>query len=371
VRLAQAQFIYEMNPPYSKGNNGTYEDLNGVTDSQTFSGSFPNEGKLTSYQWITSFLVGWGSVSGWAYVGDDFTITRSDLYGIEFSYSYYGEYQVASNFGIGGASSARVWLKFISEVWDGDTLVDYYEEKIIDKQSNAGFGNKYEVLAGSRVWTRDVNLETGKTYTWYAKIEALATSFATVDSVGVARIALFPLLDHPDYGVVIPRVKIIYPSALTWSLSNGYVNPSSGTTSTTFNYFVTYEHDYDVAPTISRVWIDGSPYGMSLYSGSPFSGTYRYQTTLSLDSHNYYFEFSDGVSTAKLPSSGSYIGPTVSSSSIPPPSNLVASAVSTSQINLVWIDNSADESDFHIYRKTGSSGSWTEIDTVSANVQSY
>jgi len=52
---------------------------------------------------------------------------------------------------------------------------------------------------------------------------------------------------------------------------------------------------------------------MSLYSGSASSGTYRYQTTLSAGSHTYYFDFSDGVNTVRLPSSGSYSGPTVSS----------------------------------------------------------
>jgi hypothetical protein len=62
-------------------------------------------------------------------------------------------------------------------------------------------------------------------------------------------------------------------------------------------------------------------------------------------------------------------------SAVPPPSlsapsGLSATAVSSSQINLAWTDNSADESDFHIERRT-SGGSWTEIATVSANTQSY
>ena len=53
------------------------------------------------------------------------------------------------------------------------------------------------------------------------------------------------------------------------------------------------------------------------------------------------------------------------------PSGLSATAVSSSRIDLSWTDNSGDESDFHIERKTGSGGTWSEIDTVSANTVSY
>jgi hypothetical protein len=52
------------------------------------------------------------------------------------------------------------------------------------------------------------------------------------------------------------------------------------------------------------------------------------------------------------------------------PSNLVATAVSTSQINLTWQDNSPDESEFHIERSLNQSN-WTEIATVGANVPGY
>jgi subtilisin-like proprotein convertase family protein len=54
-----------------------------------------------------------------------------------------------------------------------------------------------------------------------------------------------------------------------------------------------------------------------------------------------------------------------------PPSNLTATAVSQTQINLSWNDNSTDESDFHIERSPNGSTSWTEIDTVGANTTSY
>ena len=53
------------------------------------------------------------------------------------------------------------------------------------------------------------------------------------------------------------------------------------------------------------------------------------------------------------------------------PSNLGASGISASQINLVWIDNSSDETGFRIERKTGPGGTYAEIATVGANVTSY
>ncbi|HJX68779.1 MAG TPA: fibronectin type III domain-containing protein [Dehalococcoidia bacterium] len=52
------------------------------------------------------------------------------------------------------------------------------------------------------------------------------------------------------------------------------------------------------------------------------------------------------------------------------PSDLIASPVSSSQIDLTWQDNSGDETGFKIDRRT-SSGSYSEIATVDAGVTSY
>jgi titin len=52
------------------------------------------------------------------------------------------------------------------------------------------------------------------------------------------------------------------------------------------------------------------------------------------------------------------------------PTALVGSAVSRSQINLSWRDNSTNETGFRIECSTNGS-TWTQIGTVGSNVQTY
>lgn len=54
------------------------------------------------------------------------------------------------------------------------------------------------------------------------------------------------------------------------------------------------------------------------------------------------------------------------------PSNLIASASSTSQIDLVWRDNAANETNFQIHRSTtGAAGVFSVVATLAANVTSH
>jgi hypothetical protein len=52
------------------------------------------------------------------------------------------------------------------------------------------------------------------------------------------------------------------------------------------------------------------------------------------------------------------------------PSNLIATAVSSTQINLTWQDNSNNETKFQVWRKVAG-GTWSKLVTVNANVTSY
>ncbi len=64
---------------------------------------------------------------------------------------------------------------------------------------------------------------------------------------------------------------------------------------------------------------------------------------------------------------------TIAKNFVPPtaPSGLSATAISSSQINLSWTDNSDKESGFKIERKTGAGGTYSQIATVGANVTTY
>src|SRR5262249_39726576 len=53
------------------------------------------------------------------------------------------------------------------------------------------------------------------------------------------------------------------------------------------------------------------------------------------------------------------------------PTGLVASAASSSEIDLTWQDNSSNETGFKIQRAASSTGPWTQIATVGAGVTSY
>lgn len=56
---------------------------------------------------------------------------------------------------------------------------------------------------------------------------------------------------------------------------------------------------------------------------------------------------------------------------LPAPSNLIADAVSSSTINLSWVDNSANEAGFKIERKSNIAGTFSMIASVGPNISSY
>src|SRR5262245_15250006 len=53
------------------------------------------------------------------------------------------------------------------------------------------------------------------------------------------------------------------------------------------------------------------------------------------------------------------------------PSGLSASAISSSQINLAWQDNSSNETGFRIERAPLSTGPWNQIATVAKDIKTY
>jgi hypothetical protein len=135
--------------------------------------------------------------------------------------------------------------------------------------------------------------------------------------------------------------------------------------------------------------------GNVMSSGSPMAGVTvtltgaRSDTTITDSSGNYIFDGLINGSYALTPGKTGYtFTPTsrnvtingldvtnqnftgISGTPIPP-SNPAAVAVSSSQINLSWTDNSTNETGFKIERKIGAGGSYSQIATVGANVSTY
>jgi len=96
-------------------------------------------------------------------------------------------------------------------------------------------------------------------------------------------------------------------------LSNPSVNPPGGDLFTTFTYQVTYTDPDGDAPTVRNVVINGNSHQMQKMSGDYVSGAvYQYATIVSSTSPNsYYFDFSDGQASVRLPESGTFGGPNI------------------------------------------------------------
>ena len=99
-----------------------------------------------------------------------------------------------------------------------------------------------------------------------------------------------------------------HPPVLTYP----QVSPSVGTTADTYSYSVFYYDQDGDTPSIKDVSIDSAAHAMSLVSGSAANGWYRYDASLAVGSHNYYFSFRDSRgSTARAPLAGTSSGPDV------------------------------------------------------------
>ncbi|MFX0113851.1 MAG: hypothetical protein ACFFB3_04840, partial [Candidatus Hodarchaeota archaeon] len=104
------------------------------------------------------------------------------------------------------------------------------------------------------------------------------------------------------------------------TLSNPSLSPSSGTTSTQFSFEITYTDLDDEAPWYVIVFIDSVSHQMRSILGSNYTAgvRYRYQTLLSVGTHSYYFQASDGTSTVWDPLGSTYTGPEVNPPSFAP-----------------------------------------------------
>ncbi len=107
-------------------------------------------------------------------------------------------------------------------------------------------------------------------------------------------------------------------------LTEGGVHYDRGYERDVYTYKVHYK-DRDVCkpPKAVKVFVDGVPHEMSLYSGTKVNGTYAYHTMLPAGPHAYYFMAKDGDGDcASLPAAGFIRGPEVMTAENTPPALL-------------------------------------------------
>ncbi|MEE8575314.1 MAG: SBBP repeat-containing protein, partial [Thermodesulfobacteriota bacterium] len=150
--------------------------------------------------------------------------------------------------------------------------------------------------------------------------------------IGETKSADFPTSSAMDgslggtYDAFVSKIVGNYAPVLSYSSESGYastdgVDPESGVTTTSFTYKVVYTDVENDAPSSKDVIIDGgAAVDMSLDTGAAASlhdgdytngEQYKYTTTHTVATHDYYFSASDGGSTVTLPSSGSVSAPEV------------------------------------------------------------
>jgi len=144
------------------------------------------------------------------------------------------------------------------------------------------------------------------------------------------------------------------PSGLTaTAVSSTQINLSWTDNSTNETGFEIFRSTDGI--TFSSVTTVGA--GVTTYNNTGLSASIQY----------YYYVTAFNPGDSSLPSN------TANTKTFPAaPSGLTATAVSTTQINLAWTDNSSDETGFIIQQRSPSgSGSWTTIHTTGAGATSY
>ena len=115
--------------------------------------------------------------------------------------------------------------------------------------------------------------------------------------------------------------------------------------------------------------IERSPNGATGWSeiNTVLAGVTTYSDNTGVASTTYYYRV-----RANGPGGFSTYSNTDNATTLPDaPSGLGATAISSSQINLSWTDNSSDETAFHIERSPNGTTGWAQINTTGAGVTVY
>ena len=117
-----------------------------------------------------------------------------------------------------------------------------------------------------------------------------------------------PVIDSPNW-FSGPEVK---PPNIEPSLTTALFDPDVGTRKDEFIFTIIYTDGEDDRPSVSFIYIDGTPFIMD-GDGDDYSlgVSYRYRTSLDLGPHQVHYVFSDGKYEVRYPPLGEIEGPVV------------------------------------------------------------
>ena len=222
-------------------------------------------------------------------------------------------------------------------------------------------------------WVDNSSSETG--YKIERKTGSTGT-YSQIDQVGAN------VQSYSDTNGLVPNTKYYYRiRATNGTLDSDYSNAPSATTLLNApvppsNLAVTSV----VSNQITLSWSDNSnnETGFKIQRKTGLAGTYvdirttaanvtSYTNSGLTDGTLYYYR----VCATNASGDSAFSNEASGTTPLTTPTSATAAAVSSSQINLTWVDNSAAETGYKIERKTGTSGNYAQITQVGANVQSY
>ncbi len=173
--------------------------------------------------------------------------------------------------------------------------------------------------------------------------------------------------NSPDSNIstVTSLGKPINPVAT--AVSSSQINVSWTDASTTETNFQVYRS------TIVSGSTNDVPYSIVGTTGAGTGSTVSYSDSTGLSANTTYYYTVQAVNPVghSYSSYSTIVNASITTIGFQAPSDLVASVISETQVNLSWIDNSSIEVGFVIERRAGRNDVYTQIATVSANITTY
>ncbi|GAC1384512.1 MAG: hypothetical protein NVS4B7_16730 [Ktedonobacteraceae bacterium] len=143
------------------------------------------------------------------------------------------------------------------------------------------------------------NYQGGVVYSYTTASLSVGTHYYRFRFDDGSGVAIYEGMDNP---IIAPLL-----------LSNSALNPTLGTSTTTFTFQTTYTDAAGTAPTRAMLYVDNVGYPMQYISGSYSTGAlFQVQTTLPNGSHSFTFVFADAQSSWADPfAPTTYAGPNV------------------------------------------------------------